>query len=108
MLSLRESSFFEGCVDQTDSNLRRILERLNELRRKYLSAEQNEQNEKLETEKLPADMSQPALIKSDTWVCPIHQESSKLDGEGCDFYDAVNNAHEPHPLGFGLLHIFLV
>lgn len=86
MLSLHESVYLERAIEQSESNLQEILQRLNELSLDLLSSSA-EQSEEEGMNQAPPFISTPP---SSSRICPIHQAGSKTTETCCTHCEVVN------------------
>ncbi|VDM24569.1 unnamed protein product [Hydatigera taeniaeformis] len=85
MLSLHESVYLERAIEQSESNLQEILQRLNELSLDLLSSSA-EQSEEEGLNQTPSFTSAPP---SSSRTCPIHQAGSKAVETCCNHCEMV-------------------
>ncbi|KAL5964783.1 hypothetical protein TSMEX_007494 [Taenia solium] len=89
MLSLHESVYLERAIEQSESNLQEILQRLNELSLDLLSSSP-EQSEEEGMNQAPPFASTPPSSR----ICPIHQAGSKAAEPCCTHCEAVSTASQ--------------
>ncbi|EUB64249.1 Coiled-coil domain-containing protein [Echinococcus granulosus] len=87
MLSLHESVYLERAMEQSESNLQEILQRLNELSLDLLSSSP-EQSEEEGPNQAPSFTSTPSSLSR---ICPIHQAGVKAAETCCNHCEVINS-----------------
>ncbi|VDK33323.1 unnamed protein product [Taenia asiatica] len=96
MLSLHESVYLERAIEQSESNLQEILQRLNELSLDLLSSSP-EQSEEEGMNQAPPFVPTPSSSR----ICPIHQAGSKAAEPCCTHCEALRSGKSCRGSGDG-------
>lgn len=84
MLSLRESIYLEGAVEQSERNLREILHRLNDLSLGLLPSNPEPAEVEINSQ------SSSTALASAPWECSIHVDDGKAGETCCGHCEAVD------------------
>ncbi|CDS42415.1 ribosomal protein s14 [Echinococcus multilocularis] len=97
MLSLHESVYLERAMEQSESNLQEILQRLNELSLDLLSSSP-EQSEEEGPNQAPSFTSTPSSLSR---ICPIHQVGVKAAETCCNHCEVLRSGKSCRGSGDG-------